>query len=65
MVENFCRLASYCSEGFIKLVNKVMYERHNHKNFPINFRDIVTAKVFHHERFALYGICDCLCENCP
>ena len=42
---------------FHKASHKVLYEQYNRKSFPANFQqDVATEKVFHHERFALYGI---------
>ena len=41
---------------FMKLVNKVLHEGHNRESFFSEFQQyIATTKVFHHERFALYG----------
>ena len=42
---------------FIKLVSLVLDEWLNRERFPNEFQqDVATAKVFHHKRFALYGI---------
>ena len=44
-VRGFRGQASY-RESFIKLINKVLHERHNRKSFPANFNKMLQPQKF-------------------